>query len=157
MVLTQQLARHLREIHTGGNWTTVSLKEVMKGVTWQQAIEKVGDFNTIATLVFHTHYYVSATLNVLQGEALNAKDELSFNHPSINSQEDWDALLEKVWSEAERFANLIELLPEATLWEPFTDEKYGTYYRNIQGIIEHTHYHLGQIVVIKKMIANQTN
>lgn len=62
-----------------------------------------------------------------------------------------------MWSEAELFANLIELLPEATLWEPFTDEKYGTYYRNIQGIIEHTHYHLGQIVVIKKMLANQAN
>jgi len=88
MALTQQLARHLREIHTGGNWTTVCLKEALKDVTWQQAIQKVSDFNTIATLVFHTNYYVSATLKVLQGEALNAKDELSFNHPSINSQED---------------------------------------------------------------------
>ncbi len=157
MALTQQLARHLREIHTGGNWTTVCLKEALKDVTWQQAIQKVSDFNTIATLVFHTNYYVSATLKVLQGEALNAKDELSFNHPSINSQEDWDALLEKVWSEAELLANLIELLPEATLWQSFTDQKYGTYYRNIQGIIEHTHYHLGQIVLIKKMLANQAN
>ena len=67
---------------------------------------------------------------------------------------DWDNLLDKTWTEAENFAILIEQLPEQTLWEPFTDEKYGNYYRNIQGIIEHTHYHLGQIVLIKKLLLN---
>jgi hypothetical protein len=30
--------------------------------------------------------------------------------------------------------------------------KYGNYYRNLHGIIEHTHYHLGQIVLIKKLL-----
>ncbi|HAI83731.1 MAG TPA: DUF1572 domain-containing protein, partial [Chitinophagaceae bacterium] len=30
----------------------------------------------------------------------------------------------------------------------------GTYYRNILGLIEHTHYHLGQIALIKKIIRN---
>ncbi len=44
----------------------------------------------------------------------------------------------------------IEQLPESKLWETFSDEKYGNYYRNIHGIIEHIHYHLGQIVLIKK-------
>jgi len=32
------------------------------------------------------------------------------------------------------------------------EEKYGNYYRNFHGIIEHCHYHLGQIVLIKKML-----
>ena len=32
-------------------------------------------------------------------------------------------------------------------------EKYGTYYRNFHGLIEHAHYHLGQIVLIKKLVA----
>jgi hypothetical protein len=61
--------------------------------------------------------------------------------------------LNKTWEEAENFATLIEQLPESRLWETFTDEKYGHYYRNIHGIIEHTHYHLGQIVLIKKLLA----
>ncbi len=47
---------------------------------------------------------------------------------------------------------LIAQLPEGKLWEDFADKKYGSYYRNLQGIIEHTHYHLGQIVLIKKML-----
>ena len=34
----------------------------------------------------------------------------------------------------------------------FVDEKYGTYSRNINGILEHSYYHLGQIVLIKKLV-----
>jgi hypothetical protein len=44
-------------------------------------------------------------------------------------------------------------LPENKLEEVFDDKKYGNYYRNITGIIEHNHYHLGQIVLIKKIIS----
>ena len=54
-------------------------------------------------------------------------------------------------------AQLVERLPQETLWEDFTDKKYGTYYRNLHGIIEHTHYHLGQILIIKKIIHAQTH
>jgi len=61
-------------------------------------------------------------------------------------------MLTKTFTEAEKVANLIGQLPESKLWENFSEEKYGNYYRNIHGIIEHTHYHLGQIVIIKKLI-----
>jgi hypothetical protein len=57
--------------------------------------------------------------------------------------------LDKTWENAEKPATLIEALPESKLWENFTDEKCGTYYRNLHGIIEHMHYHLGQITLIK--------
>ena len=152
MTLTQQIAKHFRAVFFGGNWTDSDLKAHLTDVTWQQATTKVYSFNTIATLVYHTGYYVSAVLKVLQGEPLHAKDKYSFDHAPIESQEDWEKLLDKTWKEAERFANLIEQLPEQQLWEDFTDEKYGNYYSNIHGIIEHTHYHLGQIVLIKKIL-----
>lgn len=153
MNLSKQTAKHFREVYFGGNWTAVSLKESLADVTWQQATAKVYSFNTIAVLVYHTTYYVSAVLRVLQGEPLQAKDAYSFNHPPILTQGDWEELLNKTWADAEQFASLVELLPESKLWEDFSDEKYGTYHRNIHGIIEHTHYHLGQITLIKKMLA----
>ena len=155
MNLTQHLAKHLRDVHKGGNWTSVNLKDSLADVTWQQATTQVYSLNTIATLVSHIHYYVSEVTKVLHGEPLNAKDEFSFNLPPIRSHADWEALLNKTFTEAETFAGLIEHIPEAKLWEHFTDEKYGNYYRNLQGIIEHTHYHLGQIVIIKKILLQQ--
>jgi hypothetical protein len=155
MKLTEEIAKHFREVHFGGNWTSVNMKETLADVNWQQATTKVYSFNTIAILVFHTNYYVSAVLKVLQGEPLNAKDKYSFEHPPIQSQEDWEKLLSKTWEDAEKFAAVIEQLPEHKLQETFADEKYGNYYRNLHGIIEHTHYHLGQMVLIKKILLHQ--
>jgi len=152
MDLTAQIAKHFRDVHFGGNWTSVNLKDSLAGITWQQATTQVYSLNTIATLVFHMNYYVSAVLKVLQGEQLNAHDKYSFDHPPIRSQEDWEKLLDKTWSDAENFANLIEQLPGSKLGETFSDEKYGNYYRNLHGIIEHIHYHLGQIVLVKKIL-----
>ena len=93
-------------------------------------------------------------MQVLQGEPLNAHDKYSFAHPPILSQKDWEKLLDKTWTNAENFATLIEQMPESKLGKIFSDEKYGNYYRNINGIIEHTHYHLGQIVLIKKILSH---
>jgi hypothetical protein len=152
MNITKYIAKHLREIYFGGNWTTSNFKDTISDITWQQATQKVYDFNTIATLTFHTTYYVAALLKVLQGGPLDAKDALSFIHPTINTQQDWEQLLNKAWIDAEAAAMLIENMPDIKLHENFTDEKYGNYYRNIHGMIEHMHYHLGQIVLIKKII-----
>lgn len=153
MILTAQIAKHFREVHFGVNWSWSNLKDNLADVTWEQATTQVHGLNTIAALVFHIHYFVGVTLKVLQGGPLEGSDKYSFDLPPIQSQEDWENLLAKVWADAETYANLIEQLPEQQLWEVFSQEKYGNYYRNLHGIIEHAHYHLGQIVVIKKILA----
>lgn len=152
MNCTGQIAKQVRDVHFGGNWTDSNLKENLADISWQHATTKVYSFNTIATLLYHMNYYVNAVLKVLQGEPLNASDKYSFDHPPILSQEDWEKLLDKTWRDAETFAALIEQMPESKLWEDFSENKYGNYYRNIHGVIEHIHYHLGQIVLIKKIL-----
>ena len=153
MNATRKMAKHFRDVSFGGNWTSVDLKKTLADVNWQQATTKVYSFNTIAALVYHINYFVLAATNVLQGKPLDAHDKFSFDLPDIQSQEDWEKLLKKTWEDAETFASLIEQLPETKLDEIFVEEKYGTYYINLQGIIEHTHYHLGQIVLIKKIVS----
>jgi len=49
----------------------------------------------------------------------------------------------------------VEQMPTSQLQDAFTDEKYGTYLRNILGMLEHSYYHLGQIVLIKKLLKNK--
>ena len=154
MLLSITLAKHFREVYFGGNWTWVNLKTTLEGVDWKQATTQIESYNTIANLVYHIHYYVHAVIGVLKGGTLDAHDKYAFDHPSINSQKDWEDLLKRNWEEAEEFAGLLEKFPEEKWDELLADEKYGNYFRNILGIIEHTHYHLGQIVIIKKMLAN---
>lgn len=152
MTTPQQLAKHLRDFYNGGNWTAVNLKDTLEGITWQQAVAKVHDFNTIAMLLFHINYYVDAVIKVFEGDKLKASDKYAFDVQPINSDSDWQQLKSHVFKQAEVFARLIETMDEKKLPEVFEDQKYGTYYRNIAGIIEHAHYHLGQIMLIKKIL-----
>ena len=157
MNTSTQIAKHFREIHFGGNWTCSNLKDHLKDVTWQQATIQIHHLNSMATLTYHIAYYVKTLLGVLKGGVLDSKDELSFKHPPIHSQADWDQLTNQLFTDAEETADLIEQLPENQLLENFTDARYGNYYRNIHGIIEHTHYHLGQIAIIKRLVVLANN
>lgn len=60
--------------------------------------------------------------------------------------------MDTLWNNAEKFANIIELMSDKQLEQVFVDEKYGSYQRNLDAIIEHSYYHLGQIALIKKLI-----
>lgn len=153
----QNIAKHFSNVFFGENWTSVNLKDTLADVSWQQATTKVHDLNTIAMLVFHINYYIDPVLKVLQGGALQASDQFSFGVPDIRCEEEWTALKNKVFTEAETFATAISGLDESKLFEDFHEGKYGNFYYNLHGIIEHCHYHLGQIVIIKKIIAGLSN
>ena len=155
MNLSSQIAKQLRDVYSGGNYTGVNLKEALADVDWKTAATRSYSFNTILTLVYHINYYVIAVSKVLQGEPLNASDKFSFEHPQVQSEDEWEKFLDQFWKDGENFAVQVEQLPDSKFLEPFLDGKYGTYYRNIVGVIEHTHYHLGQIVLIKKLLSQQ--
>ncbi len=89
---------------------------------------------------------------MLEGGPLDAHDKFSFDHPPITSDADWQRMLDKIWTDAERFATMVEQIPEERLQSNLADPKYGTWYRNLHGIIEHAHYHMGQVVILKKLL-----
>ncbi|MCW3465900.1 DUF1572 domain-containing protein [Chitinophaga nivalis] len=152
MTSTKQVAKHFRDVHFGGNWTAVNLQDTLAGINWEQATTKVYDLHTIAVLVFHINYYVGIILKVLQGHPLEGSDKFSFDLPPVSSEAAWQALVNKALQEAEQLAVLMEALDDAILPQDFTDARYGSYHRNLLGVTEHTHYHLGQISLIKKII-----
>ena len=157
MTLPQQIARQFSEMYFGPSFTGSYFKEHLEELTWQQATTKVQQLNTIALLTFHINYYVSAVLKVLKGGALDAHDKYSYDMPPIQSQEDWEKLLAKFWKDAEEFAELVEQMSGDQLLAAFEKEKYGNYFRNLIGMLEHSHYHLGQIAIIRKLILEKDN
>lgn len=91
---------------------TLTVKDTLADISWQQAITNVYSLHTIATLVFHVNYYVNPILKVLQGGTLNASDKFSFDLTLVTSEEEWQKLITKVMTEAEFFAGEIEKLDE---------------------------------------------
>ncbi|WP_240458437.1 DinB family protein [Sphingobacterium luzhongxinii] len=147
------MANRLREVLLNGHWiANTNYREQIEGLNWQQAIRKIGDLNTIAALTYHVNYYLEGLLTALESGKLEISDKYSFDLPPITSEMDWNKLVAKFLDNAENFANNIELLEDGVFDKPFIDAKYGTLWHNIEGVIEHSYYHLGQISLIRKIL-----
>ena len=151
--MTKALAERLREVLLNGKWiANTNFKDQILSVNWEQATTKVGDLNTIALLTFHINYYLQGILQVFKGGKLEIRDRYSFDLPEIKSESDWNQLVETFLGNAELFAQQVEQMDDRILDQAFVDEKYGDYRRNIEGVIEHSYYHLGQVSLLRKMI-----
>ena len=151
MSMSSQLAQNFRQMHFGPSLVGSSLRQGLENVDWKQATKEVHGLNTIAQLVFHINYYISAVLKVLKGGPLDAHDKYSYDLPPIKSEEDWQKLLDKTWTEAEEFAKLVESITDDQLAEPMESGKYGNWFKNLLIIQEHSHYHIGQILLLRKL------
>ena len=153
MKKTDQIANRFQEVILNGTWVAnTNYKEQLSNLNWEIATTKFKSLNTIADLAQHIHYYISGINNVFKGGTLDIKDKFSFDFNLINSQIGWEAFLLRFWKDSEEFAYLIKQMSDEKLKQVFVDEKYGTYQRNIDAMIDHSYYHLGQIVLIKKII-----
>lgn len=153
MARNKLIADRLREVFLNGRWiANTNYKEQLLSLSWKQATQKIATLNTIAALTYHINYYLDGILSVFNGGPLEIKDKFSFDLHEINSEADWKKLTHGFLSNADQFISWVEQMPEWKLDEIFVDEKYSTYLRNIEAMIEHSYYHLGQIVLIKKMI-----
>jgi hypothetical protein len=151
--MNNDLANRLKEVLLNGKWiANTNFKDQITSITWEQAVEKVENLNTIAMLTFHINYYLKGLLNVFEGGNLEIKDKYSFDMPEIKSESNWNSLVNDFLSNAEKFINHVEKMDENLLIQPFVKEEYGSYLRNIEAQIEHCYYHLGQVSLINKMI-----
>ncbi len=157
MARSTSLANRLREVLLNGHWiANTNFKEQLEKINWEQAVQNVDSLNTIAALTFHVNYYIAGLIKVFNGGKLEISDKYSYDLPQIQSSEDWQKLVNEFLSDAEVFCSQVEGMEDSQLDQPFVDEKYGTYLRNIEAVIEHSYYHLGQISLIRKMISKRS-
>ena len=148
-----KLANRFREVILNGTWiANTNFKNELSKINWKIAIKKRENLNSIAALAQHIHYYIKGIKNVFLGGRLEISDKYSFDFPEIQSEQEWLKFLAEFWKDSEELALLIETMEETKLNAYFVDEKYGSYYRNIDAMIEHSYYHLGQIVLINKIL-----
>lgn len=153
MSQSKQLADRFAEVMLNGTWiANTNYQDQLKDLTWQEAIATVHSYNTIALLTFHINYYVEGVLSVLQGGELTIRDQFSFDAPTLTSEADWQTLKNQLLNNSKAFAEEVEQLTDEQLQQAFVEESYGTYQRNIEGMIEHCYYHLGQVSLIRKTI-----
>jgi len=150
---TKALASRFREVIFNGTWVAyTNYKDQLTNLPWEMAVMKLHSLNSIAALTQHIHYYIQGVNKVFEDGTLDIKDQYSFDFRPIESQHEWDNILALFWKDAETFAMHIEKMQDYQLATDFVEAKFGTYQRNLDGMIEHCYYHLGQMVLLKKML-----
>jgi uncharacterized damage-inducible protein DinB len=152
MNTVHQIAQHISQLYFGGNWTASNYTDVLADVTHEEAVQSINQLNSIATLLYHTSYYIHAQTQVLEGNPLTASDKESFIHPPIKSELEWETMKKLTFDSVKKYLEHIKSMPEETLHTNFYGDAYGSWLNNLMGLLEHNHYHLGQIVVIKKLL-----
>ncbi len=149
----KELAKRLSDVFVDGKWIAfTNYKQLLDNITWEEAQQKIENLNTIKALTFHIHYYLHGVLHVFNGGELTIRDKFSYEHQGIDSAQKWDALRRSLQEDARSFAQHVAAMDEDTLNSFFVKEDYGSYRRNIEAMIEHAYYHMGQVAMLKKAI-----
>ena len=154
MNIKEHIAQHLIDVHRGGNWTAVNITDTLKGINWKEAsiITPISP-NSLAMLLHHISYWnrIVAQRGINIEPIINAQNGM--NAPVLNSESDWDELKNDNLKSLEELATIIEGYDIGSLFNPILPG-HTSAYRNFQGQVEHVHYHLGQMVIVKKYLLN---
>lgn len=152
MKLTDYIAQHIIEVSEGGNWTEVDIKNTLQDVTYEEAtVITLASPNSIAALLHHVSFYNEVVLQRLKGISPVINDANGFDGKPIESESDWLNLKEEALRSAKNLAEAVKQFPEEKLQE-LSPNSENTYYKTLHGVTEHAYYHLGQMMILKKLI-----
>jgi hypothetical protein len=146
------IAQHFYEVHYGGNWTDAALKDALKDISFEQATHKAGNANTIALLLHHIDFYNRVVYDRCFGQQNEFKHEDSL-HVQVDSDAGWLELQKRYFDTADKLHQFILTVKDEDLFIAKGKNR-RTLYKNLHGVIEHIHYHLGQINLLKKIISS---
>ena len=156
MQLAQAIAQHVLEVHAGNNWTDVNLAHTLADVTLAEALTATqASPNTIASLVRHLVFWNYVMARRAQGQPTDIGPDNGFDAGlPLNTGADWQALQAELQHSGQVLAAAIQAVPDEQLPTAIMPG-YSSAYKNLQGAVEHLHYHLGQLVILKKRLRAQ--
>jgi uncharacterized damage-inducible protein DinB len=154
MNIKSLVAQHIRDV-LKGNWTDIFLEDVLTDTTLEEANFIPASKNSIAMIVNHLKFYNEVAMLRLENVDKAIDPETNgFNVELIDTEEKWQQFKNAMLASFIKLAEQVEAMPEEKLFE-FTPSGHSTFYKTLHGIVEHAHYHMGQIVIIKKFIRNK--
>ncbi len=145
---TKRIAGQIRRSFEGPAWHGPSLRELLEGVTEEQARRRpVAGAHTIWELTLH----VAAWMRIGR-ERLTATESRGYtdeeNFPPMSGS--WTDALELLDRECRALIESVRSFPDSRLNDTVPAPEPQTYYILLHGIAQHNIYHAGQIAILKK-------
>ena len=140
------------DLQHGDCWIGNNFKEVLHGVSADHAAAQISDStHNIWQLVAHITYWRSLVVNRLNGTD-NPPPFQDFHLPDNYTDESWRQSIHDFEAAYHLLRNAILHFKEENLDKP-SPKPGQTYYELIMGCLQHDAYHLGQMMLLKKVSA----
>lgn len=142
----QKLCDILRHSFEGNAWHGPAVMEVLSVMDESIVTKKINTTHSILELVGHmTVWRTFVTQRLLDNESFEVTDEMNFSLP-----ESWPKAINALRDSQEKLLHSLEQFPVERLTEVVPNLPFK-FFTMINGIIHHDLYHLGQIVLIKRI------
>ncbi|MFC0778398.1 DinB family protein [Flavobacterium sp. HJSW_4] len=149
---SKRISNLYQSIYNGNPWLEVNLDNTLKNVTAEQAYRKINpNLNTIWEIVNHLIQWRRNILERMQGEVIKTPDHNYFVPVLDPSEAAWEQSLQTLAKSQDSWNAFFEDFSDADLAKIYVNNGH-TYYEHLHGIIQHDVYHLGQIVILKKLL-----
>jgi uncharacterized damage-inducible protein DinB len=141
----------LQRIHTGEAWHGPALRDLLSGVTAEQAAARpVPGGHSIWELVLHIAAWEEVFRNRLEGQPAKEPQEGDFPPIEEANQQAWPEALAYLDSTHEQLLKTVSGLSDGALLETVVGQEYSVGFM-LHGIVRHQVYHAGQIGLLKKL------
>lgn len=149
---TERIRSLFDKLYDGDPWLDISIVPTLSKLSAVQAAKRpLANCNTIWEIVNHM---ISWRLNVLrrvQGELMTTPQSNYVEPISDASETAWKKSRDNFEAAQQQWLQLLTEFQESDL-EKIYPPNQMTYYEHIQGILQHDAYHLGQIVLLSKLV-----
>lgn len=142
----QKISDILRHSFEKNAWHGPTVMEVLMSMDERMVNKKIKTTHSIIELVGHmTSWRIFVTERLLGNEGFEVNDELNFP-----VSESWLKTVNALMESQQKLLHALEQFPADRLHEVVPNRPYK-FFTMVHGIIHHDLYHLGQIVLIKKI------
>jgi hypothetical protein len=151
MAEAKRIADQLVRAFEGDTWTGRSIREIVAGFTPEQAASRpIPGANSAWEIVGHIGAWLATTRARVAGQPAEPTPEENFPAATAVTLEAWQGVWRGVESEYRGLAREIEALPDERLEDRVPGRDYPVYHL-LHGVIQHSLYHAGQLVVLAKL------
>lgn len=149
---SKRMTSLFEKLYDGNPWIDISISRVLRNISAESAQKKVSPTsNSIWEITNHMIRWREDVLQRVQGKTMITPNNNYFELVSDTSDEAWTKTLERFDITQSAWLTFLTHANEPQFATIYPNNNM-TYYEHIHGILQHDCYHLGQIVILQKLI-----
>ena len=151
---SQRIINLFEKGYDGSPWIDVNLVDTLHSVSAEVVLKRLSpSSNSIWEITNHIISWRKNVLQRVQGNQLKTPSHNYFITVKKGTAAEWKKTLQELEASQQEWIQFLKKLKEPALEEIYSPNEMS-YYEHIHGILQHDVYHLGQIVMLAKLLRN---